>query len=69
MVVKFIIRKDGKISNIVVLPCGNKDNCLDEDSYLAQIVVKAINKSPKWIPAKLNGKRVSIYRQQPVTFK
>jgi uncharacterized membrane protein YhaH (DUF805 family) len=69
LVVKFVIRKDGRLSNIVVLPCDSKKDCLGENSYLAQVVVKAIKRSLNWIPAKQNGKNVSVYRQQPVTFK
>jgi hypothetical protein len=31
-------------------------------------VVRAIKKSPLWIPAEQDGKKVHAYRKQPVTF-
>jgi Periplasmic protein TonB, links inner and outer membranes len=59
--VKFIVSKDGSISNVEAVTM--------KGSKLAEVVVNAIRKGPNWIPAQQNGTIVNAYRQQPVTFK
>ncbi|MEO6407039.1 MAG: energy transducer TonB [Ferruginibacter sp.] len=61
VVVRFIISKDGNISDIT-----------PETSYgygMEEEVVRVIRKSPKWIPASQAGRKVNAYRRQPITFQ
>ncbi|MDQ6844090.1 MAG: energy transducer TonB [Bacteroidota bacterium] len=60
-VVKFIVDKAGKVSQVeAVTMKGTK---------LADIAVNAIRKGPDWIPARQNGAYVNAYRLQPVVLK
>lgn len=58
---QFIIDRDGSISNI---------EALNDPGYgLAEEAIRIIKKSPKWIPAEQNGRKV-IYRTiQSITFR
>lgn len=58
-IVKFIVDKNGKISNVEAMTM--------KDSKLAKFTIKAIKKGPDWIPAQQDGKKVNAYRLQPVT--
>ncbi len=58
-VVKFIVNKDGRISNVEATTM--------QKTQLAKIAVDAIRTGPKWVPAKQNGQIVASYRLQPVT--
>lgn len=58
--VRFIVSKDGTVSNVEALTMKN--------SKLAEVAVNAIRKGPKWTPAQQNGRFVNAYREQPVTF-
>jgi TonB family protein len=58
--VKFIVRKDGSISNITVLK-GIGNGCDEE-------VVRIVGMLPKWKPGKQNGKFVNVYFTMPVKF-
>jgi len=71
VVVLFIVDKEGGVSEVRALPCGEAGvpNCLDAKSKLAEIAVAAIKKGPKWKPAVQNGRQVKAYRRQPVTFQ
>jgi len=58
--VKFIVQKDGSISDISA-----------ETSFgygMEEEVIRVITKGPKWIPAVQYGRKVKAYRIQPVTF-
>jgi len=70
-VVLFIVDKEGMVSEVRALPCGEAGvgNCLPPNSKLAEIAVNAIRKGPKWKPAIQNGRNVKAYRRQPVTFQ
>ena len=60
VIVRFIVSKDGSISDVVAetkLGYGMEAEA-----------VKAIKKGPKWTPAIQNGRNVNAYRRQPVTF-
>ena len=60
VVVKFIVNKDGTISDIKAeTKFGHK---MEEE------VIKVIMKSPEWTPASIFGIPVKAYRRQPVTF-
>ncbi|MEO8109515.1 MAG: energy transducer TonB [Ginsengibacter sp.] len=58
-VVKFIVSKDGSISNVEATTM--------KGTKLAEIATNSIRKGPKWTPAQQNGRMVNAYRLQPVT--
>jgi periplasmic protein TonB len=60
VIIRFIVAKDGSISNIVAETKHGYG--LEEES------IRMIKTSPKWTPAKQNGYIVSAYRRQPITF-
>ncbi len=60
ILVKFIVEKDGSLSNI------NTGNYIG--SKTAQHCIDVIKNGPKWIPAKQNGKAVAAHFTQPITF-
>lgn len=60
VIVRFIVSKDGSISNVQA-----------ETSFgygMEELAIKAIEKGPKWKPALQNGINVNAYRRQPITF-
>jgi len=71
VVVQFIVDKEGQVSEVRALPCGEAGvaNCLSSGSKLAEVAVNAIRRGPKWKPAVQNGRNVKAYRRQPVTFQ
>ncbi|HEY5367549.1 MAG TPA: energy transducer TonB [Hanamia sp.] len=58
-VVKFIVDKTGKVSQVEATTM--------KGTKLAEIAVNAIRKGPNWTPAQQNGRFVNAYRLQPVT--
>jgi hypothetical protein len=56
----FIIGKDGLIKNVTLLKGINK--------FADDLVLQAISKMPKWIPAIQNGRNVEQYREVSVSF-
>jgi len=71
VVVLFIVDKEGAVSDVRAMPCGEAGvaKCLGAGTKLAEVAVNAIRKGPKWKPAVQNGRNVKAYRRQPVTFK
>ena len=61
VVVKFIVEKDGSISNVEVNRSVDPD--LDNEA------MRVIKNMPKWNPAKQNGTEVRAYYYVPVTFR
>ena len=61
VVVKFIVEKDGSISNVEV------NQSVDPD--LNNEAMRVIKNMPKWNPAKQNGTEVRAYYDVPVTFR
>lgn len=59
VVIQFIVNKDGTLD---VEPLTNLGYGMEEE------VVGAIKKSPLWVPAEQDGKKVRAYRKQPITF-
>jgi periplasmic protein TonB len=60
VVVRFVVGKDGKLSDFVI-----EENA----GYgTGEEVVRMLKKSPKWIPGMQNGRTVSSLKRQPVTF-
>lgn len=60
VIVQFIVDKDGSLRDITTTNYQN--------SKTAKQCIELIKKGPKWIPAMQNGKNVSAYRKQPITF-
>lgn len=61
VVVKFVVEKDGKLSNIQVLQ--------SPDKTLADAAVQVLQKSPKWKPGKQRNKPVRVTYTLPVSFQ
>lgn len=61
IIVKFIVDKEGNISDVSVENPEAEPNCIQE-------AMRVIRTSPKWIPAKQNGRIVKAIRHQPITF-
>jgi protein TonB len=60
VIVKFIVDKEGNISDIAAENPADP-NCIAE-------ALRVIKISPKWVPARQNGRVVNAYRRQPITF-
>lgn len=60
VMIQFVVNKEGKISNIK--PLTHLGFGMEPE------VMRILRKSPKWVPAIMNGKPVNAYRRQPVTF-
>jgi len=61
VMLQFIVSKKGKVTDIKALTShgfGMEEQCIG-----------MIKKSPDWIPAMQNGKKVNAYRQQPISFQ
>jgi periplasmic protein TonB len=58
-IVKFIVDKKGKVSNVEATTM--------QGSRLAKVAVDAIENGPRWKPAIQNGVPVNAYRLQPIT--
>ncbi len=60
VIVKFIVNKNGDISDITA-----------ETNFgfgMEKEVIRVIKKGPKWNPGSQNGRKVNSIRRQPVTF-
>lgn len=61
VVIKFVVEKDGKLSNIQVLQ--------SPDKTLSDAAVAVLQRSPKWKPGKQRNKPVRVTYTLPVSFK
>ena len=61
VVIKFVVEKDGKLSNFQVLQ--------SPDKTLSDAAVQVLQKSPKWKPGKQRNKPVRVTYTLPVSFK
>lgn len=61
VIVKFVVRADGRITNAEIIR-GIGDGC-DEEA------LRVIGKMPLWKPGKQNGKAVDIFYTLPLTFQ
>ena len=61
VVVQFIVDKQGKLSDIQPLTALGYG--------MEQELIRVLRKSPKWLPAQMNGGPVKAYRRQPLTFE
>lgn len=61
VVLRFVVGKDGSVSNIEILrslhPQGDKE------------AIRVVKSMPKWIPGQQNGHKVAVYFTLPVLFK
>ncbi|HEX4373777.1 MAG TPA: energy transducer TonB, partial [Puia sp.] len=62
VVIKYIVDKDGNVSNVVA-ESGPMEGGLREEA------IRVIKNSGKWIPAMQNGRKVKAYKRQPIIFK
>ncbi len=60
---RFVVDKEGTISNVKVVRGIPKSPECDAEA------VRVVEKMPKWIPGKVNGKEVDSYYNLPLTFK
>ena len=60
VIVKFVVEKDGSVSNVQVVKGVDKD--LDREA------IRVIQKMPRWQPGRNNGQPVRSYFNFPVTF-
>lgn len=61
VILKFIVDKSGKVIDIDVVKHADKN--LEEEA------IRVLSKSPKWKPAKQNGRIVSMYFYLPINFE
>ena len=61
VVVKFVVKKDGQVGDVVVL--RGKDPDLDKEA------VRVVKTLPDFIPGKMNGQAVSVWYTLPINFK
>ena len=61
VILKFIVEKNGKISNIKVLK--------SIDPFLDREAIRVVNSMPNWKPGIENGKYVRVEYVLPVTFR
>lgn len=61
LLIQFIVNTDGTISDVNIL--RSIEYSLDEEA------IRLIRASPKWRPARQDGKLVKAYRRQPLTFQ
>jgi hypothetical protein len=60
VIVQFLVDEAGDISEL---------QTISKNGYgMEEEVLRIMQKSPKWIPAQLNGKNVTYRRKQPITF-
>ncbi len=60
VMIRFLVEKDGSISDV---------KALNDPGYgLAQGAEKVLKKGPKWTPGKINGRIVRSYHSQAITF-
>lgn len=61
VLVEFVVTEDGSVVDIRSVFGANQE--------LNDAAVKAVSKSPKWIPAELNGEKVKVRMTVPVLFE
>ncbi len=61
VIVKFIVDKEGSVSDVRALT--NHGFGMEEEA------MRMIKKGPDWVPAIQNGRQVKVYRKQPITFE
>jgi hypothetical protein len=67
----FIVDEQGFVSEVKALPCKSVGTigCLGPETYAATMLVEAVQRSPRWIPARRNGRTVSYVRTEKVEIR
>ncbi len=60
--VSFIIDEQGKVTNAKVLDPANVGDGLDQEA------LRVVKGMPSWTPGKVNGKKVSVRMELPISF-
>lgn len=60
VIVEFIVDKNGDIHDV---------KASQGPAVLAEEAVRVIKKSGKWVPAEADGKTVTTYKKQPISFR
>jgi TonB family protein len=60
--VRFVVRKDGVITDVQVIKGVNGGSGLDKEA------IRVVSSMPTWIPGKNNGKPVNVYMTLPIRF-
>jgi periplasmic protein TonB len=60
VIVKFVVSKDGSLSDV---KCEN-----DPGFGMCEEAIRVIKKTKNWTPAIQNGRNVNAYRRQPITW-
>ena len=58
--IEFVVEQDGRITNVKV-----PDDDEAEDPKMAQVIINAVKKSPRWTPGKIDGQFVRQRLVQP----
>jgi hypothetical protein len=64
----FLVDEQGFVSEVRALPCkqvGTAD-CLGPETYAATMLVEAVQRSPRWIPARRDGRTVAFQKTEKV---
>lgn len=64
VMVRFIVNRDGSISDAVV----SRGILKDEAGVCSKEALRLVNAMPKWVPGKLGNKNVRVYYTLPITF-
>jgi len=60
VVIQFIVDKEGRISDMKALT--------NHGFGMEQEVIRVLKRSPRWLPAIQDGRKVKAYRKQPISF-
>ena len=67
----FLVDEKGFISEVKAQPCPkiSPPDCLGPDTYAATMLVEAVQRSPRWIPARRNGVSVSYQKNEQIEIR
>ena len=67
----FLVDEQGFVSEVKALPCKTvtAPDCLGPETYAATMLVEAVQRSPRWLPAKRNGIPVGYTRRERIEIK
>jgi hypothetical protein len=64
----FLVDEQGFVSEVKAVPCKSVGtiDCLGPETYAATMLVEAVQRSPRWIPARRNGRTVTDTRREVI---
>lgn len=67
----FLVDEQGFVSEVKALPCKTvaAPDCLGPETYASTMLVEAVQRSPRWLPARRNGLPVNYTRREQVTVR